>query len=54
MAEIIKFIPKKYEPDARRVDYKDLPFQLLFFTGVRYERESVPAKPTPRKKIRKA
>jgi hypothetical protein len=64
MAEIIRLNTKKHGASARTDDARNQPFQLLFFTGVQYERNctmsfaiaaaQTPNKPTTPKKVRKA
>jgi hypothetical protein len=64
MADIVRLDTSKQQLPMRRREAQDEPFQLLFFTGVRYERNAPasfqfaapasPLKPTSRKKVRKA
>jgi hypothetical protein len=64
MAEIVRFVAKKQSASPARAEASALPFQLLFFTGVRYERSNtapfatsaseVRGKTLPRKRVLKA
>lgn len=64
MAEIVTLVPKKWDSAKSTALGSRQPFQLLFFTGVQYERNFVvshqfskpvgPEKLPLRKRIRKA
>jgi hypothetical protein len=64
MAEVVNLDLRRFVTLPRKAKTPAAPFQLLFFTGVRYERncgsiqsfgdEHLPIKSPPRKKIRKA
>jgi hypothetical protein len=64
MADIVRLDTWRQQRTPRNQEAQQQPFQLLFFTGVRYERNQpasypfaapgLPVKPTSRRKVRKA